>query len=106
MAPPPRSVELAAASKALADGCRRLSDGFIYRLAVQTSDGQRATVTWQIDTHRAECRPYVLRELSHQFRVDTPAEALEVLMTWGKEQLLAHLGTFTKDQLRPPSMRR
>jgi len=29
-----------------------------------------------------------------------------VLTTWSKEQLLAHLGTFTKEQLRPPSMRR
>lgn len=77
----------------------------MYRLAVQTKDGQRATVTWQIDTHRVECRPYVLRELSHQFRVDSPEAALEVMMTWTKQRLLDHLGQFTREQLRPPSMR-
>jgi tryptophan synthase alpha subunit len=106
LASPPRSAELAARSKALADTVRPVSDGFIYRLSVQTSDGHKATVTWQIDTHRTECRRYVLREISHQFRVDSPAEALEVLTSWTKDQLVAHLGTFTKEQLRPPSMRR
>jgi len=106
LASAPRSAELAAASEALADSSRRTGDGFLYRLSVTTSDGHQATVTWQIDTHRVECRRYVLREVSHQLHVSSPAAALEVLTTWSKEQLLAHLGTFTKEQLRPPSMRR
>lgn len=77
----------------------------MYRLSVTTSDGERATVTWQIDTHRADCRPYVLREIS-RFRVETPAAALEMLTTWSKERLVGHLGKFTKEQLRPPTIRR
>ena len=54
----------------------------MYRLSVEASDRGTATVTWQIDTHRKECRRYVLRELSHQFRVGTSEDALEVLMSW------------------------
>jgi DTW domain-containing protein YfiP len=104
LAAPPRSAELAARSEALADSSRQLSDGYLYRLRVQSSDGHLCTVTWQIDTHRAECRKYVLRELSHQFRVETPEAALEVLDSWTKERLVAHLGTFTREKLKPPSM--
>lgn len=102
----PRSAELAAASERLADSSRRTGDGFIYRLSVTSSDGEKVTVTWQIDTHRPECRKYVLREISHQFRVDTPEEALTALTTWSKSQLVAHLSRFPKAELLPPSMRR
>lgn len=77
----------------------------MYRLQVKTSDGQTATVTWQIDTHRVECRKYVLRDISQRLRVDSPEMALEVLTSWTKERLVAHLSTFTKHDLRPPAMR-
>jgi hypothetical protein len=78
-----------------------VGDGWLYRLQVESSDGHRCTVTWQIDTHRVECRRYVLRELSHQFRVSSPEEALAVVTSWTKDQLIAHLGRFTKKELRP-----
>lgn len=106
MAAPPRSSDLADCSEKLADSSRRTSDGYLYRLSVVTTDGQRATVTWQIDTHQKECKKYVLRQLSHQFRVADPEAALDVVINWTKERLLEHLGTFTAEQLRPPSMRR
>jgi hypothetical protein len=55
--------------------------------------------------HRAECRPYVLREISHQFRLETSAKALEALTTWSQEKLRKHLAQFPKKDLLPPSMR-
>lgn len=77
----------------------------MYSIAVRSSDGHLVTVTWQIDTHRKECRPYVLRVVSQQLRVDTPEQALEILATWTRDQLLAHLGQFPRERLLPPSMR-
>jgi hypothetical protein len=77
----------------------------MYALSVTSSDGHPMTVTWQIDTHLKECRRYVLREISHQFRVDSPEDALEALLTWTKDQLIAHLSAFTRSELMPPSTR-
>ena len=101
----PRSKDLAKKSQALADRCRSTGDGWIYAISVASSDGHDVTVTWQLDTHLKECRRYVLREISHQFRVASPEEALEVLTTWTKDELIAHLEKFTREELRPPSMR-
>ena len=47
----------------------------------------------------------MLRVVSQQLRVDTPEQALEILATWTRDQLLAHLGQFPRERLLPPSMR-
>lgn len=69
------------------------------------SDGKKATVTWQIDTHRDECLPYVLRDIASRLKLTGPDHVLEVLASWSSEQLKAHLGQHTSEDLRPPAMR-
>jgi hypothetical protein len=64
-----------------------------------------ATVTWEIDTHRSECLPYVLREVARQLRLDGPEAARDALMTWDRDRLIRHLSQFTQAELRPPAMR-
>ena len=63
------------------------------------------TVTWEIDTHRSEALPYVLRDVALRLRLAGPDDALEALTTWTQNRLREHLGQFTQAELRPPAMR-
>ncbi len=105
MAPPPRTAALAAASAKLADRDRKARHGWLYSIKVTTSDGKTATVSWEVDTHRAEALPYVLRNIAAQLRLASSDDVLEVLATWTQERLREHLGNFTQADLRPPAMR-
>lgn len=102
---PPRTADLAAASAKLADRDRKARHGRLYSVKVRTRDRKTATVSWEVDTHRYEALPYVLRDISVQLRIDGPDRALEVLQTWTHDQLCEHLGQFTQAELRPPAMR-
>ena len=80
--------------------------GHLFAIKMVTRDGNRATVTWPIDTHRKEALPYVLREVAACLRLTGPNQALVALKTWNRDRLVAHLQQFTQEQLRPPAMRR
>ena len=80
--------------------------GHLYRVSLVASDGKKATVTWQIDTHRAETRPYVLRDIAGSLHLSGPEHVLEVFGSWSLDELRAHLCQHTSEQLRPPSMKR
>lgn len=77
----------------------------MYKVKVTSSDGHPMTVTWQLDTHRSECLPYVLHAVADAFRVETTERAVEILMGWTKERLVEHLGQLSRQNLLPPSMR-
>lgn len=82
---------------------RKVADGLRYRVPCTTADGHRHSVTFQVDTHVKEVRPYVASQIARTLKV--PVGQLEdVLENWTTADLQKHLSTFTKDELRPPRM--
>jgi hypothetical protein len=62
-------------------------------------------VTFLIDDHPREHRPYVLRDVADCLRV--PRDEIEdVLANWSPDKLIEHLSTFTRQELLPPALRR
>ena len=106
MASPPSSADLAAKSAKLADNERPVRHGRLYGIRVISRDGKPVTVTWQIDTHRAEARPYVLNDVAARLRLPDSDSALEALTKWSREKLIAHLQQFDREHLLPPAMKR
>lgn len=83
---------------------RRVADGLRFRVRCRTSDGHDHAIGLQIDTHARETRPYVVGQLAAALHLPKD-EVLERIATWTPADLLAHLATFTKDELTPPRNR-
>jgi hypothetical protein len=79
--------------------------GQLFKIRVTSVDGEQATVTWQIDDHRAETLDYVLQNVARDLRLADADAALDALTNWSKQDLVTHLQQFTKESLMPPSMR-
>ena len=78
---------------------RKVTHGELFRVVVESSDGQQHAVTVQVDTHRKVPSVAALNDLADRIRV--PRESIDdVLSNWTPEQLSEHLATLTKAQLR------
>ena len=94
------------ASVARVTGVRgtRCNEGLRFRVTVRSSDGSTVGVSAQVDDHPKETRPYQLKQIARQWCVDHD-KIVDVLDTWGPDDLLAHLARFTKAELMPPTYR-
>lgn len=54
----------------------------------------------QVDDHPTETRPYAINQVADSWVVDRK-EILDVLDRGTANELLKHLGSYTKDQLKP-----
>jgi hypothetical protein len=76
----------------------------MFRVQVVSSDGHQCGVPIQVDSHPAQMRPYALNQIADTLLIDRE-EIHEVLEKGSKDDLHAHLGSYTKDQLKPLHLR-
>jgi len=76
----------------------------LFRIAVTSRDRKRVTVTFQVDDHPSEPRPYAIRQVADCLRIPRK-EIKEILADWTSDDLVAHLSKFTADELKPPACR-
>jgi aryl-alcohol dehydrogenase-like predicted oxidoreductase len=106
VAPTVQTAWLATAvSRLTGDPGRGSSEGQRYRLPLTTADGHKHAVSVQVDTHPAETRPYAVNQIANAWHIKHE-DIINVLTNWTPEQLLAHLSTFKKIDLMPPTFRR
>ncbi|MDQ3725565.1 MAG: hypothetical protein M3335_06720 [Actinomycetota bacterium] len=76
----------------------------MFRVEVISSDGHKCGVPVQVDDHPAQARPYALNAIADSLLIDRK-EIRRVLEEGTEEQLRAHLGKYTKAQLKPAHLR-
>jgi hypothetical protein len=76
----------------------------MFRVEVTSSDGHRCGVPVQVDDHPAQVRPYALNAIADSLLIDRE-EIHRVLADGSPEELRAHLGKYTKAQLKPLHLR-
>jgi len=69
-----------------------------------STDGQSCAVTLRVSDHRPEPSRRSLNDIADRLRINR-AEIEEALASWTHEQLVAHLETFTADELKAPAIR-
>ena len=69
-----------------------------------SSDGHTCGVPVQVDDHPDETRPYALNQIADSLLIDRQ-EIEAVLASGTMAQLQAHLGGYTKDELKPIRIR-
>lgn len=93
---------LSAIARLTGDPGRNARHGSLFRIEVESSDGQQSAVTVQVNDHRDRPSKAALNDIAARFRLDR--ENLdEVLDSWSKDQLAEHLGQFTAKELKPPA---
>jgi hypothetical protein len=71
----------------------------MFRVEVTSADGRAHAVTVQVDTHRKVPSKAIFNDLADRLRV--PRRQIDdVLDTWSREQLRAHLSGLAHEQLR------
>jgi hypothetical protein len=76
----------------------------MFRVEVVSSDGHKCGVPVQVDDHPDQARPYAVNAIADSLLIDRK-EIHRVLAEGTEEQLRAHLGKYTKAQLRPLHVR-
>ena len=77
----------------------------MFRVEITSVDGQKCGIPIQVDDHPAETRPYVLNAIADALLIERD-EIRAVLRDGTEEDLRAHLGRYTQDQLKPFRVRR
>jgi hypothetical protein len=77
----------------------------MYRITVESSDGHKCGVPVQVDDHPNQTRPYALNAIADALLIDR-GEIRQVLERGTEPQLRAHLEQYTKDELKPRSIRK
>lgn len=72
---------------------------------MRSVDGHSCGVPVQVDDHPTETRPYQLKAIADALLIERE-EVLDVLKDGTEAQLRAHLGQYTKDELKPMKFRR
>lgn len=71
----------------------------MFRVVVNSTDGQQVAVTVQVDTHRKVPSVAAMNDLADRLRI--PRGSIdEVLADWTRERLIEHLSSMTKAELR------
>jgi hypothetical protein len=96
---------VAAVARVTGDDGKACNEGKRFRVVVRSTDGHRVGVSVQVDTHPKETRPYQLKQIARQWCLDHNT-IMDVLDTWGPDDLLAHLARFSKAELMPPNYHR
>ena len=76
----------------------------MFRVVVTSSDGHECGVPVQVDNHPGQLRPYALNAIADALLIDRK-EIVKVLAEGTEEDLRAHLGQYTKAQLKPLHVR-
>jgi hypothetical protein len=76
----------------------------MFRVEVTSSDDHKCGVPVQVDSHPPQVRPYALNAIADSLLIDRQ-EIRRVLADGTPEELLAHLGKYTKAQLKPLHLR-
>lgn len=76
----------------------------MFRVEVTSSDGHRCGVPVQVDDHPTQVRPYALNAIADSLLIDRE-EIHRVLADGSLGELRAHLGKYTKAQLKPLHLR-
>ena len=93
---------LSAVARLTGDPGRSVRHGSLFRIEVESSDGQRCAVTVQVNDHRDQPSKAALNDLAARLRIDRK-ELDSVLDSWGNAKLSEHLSKFTAEELKPPA---
>ncbi len=91
---------LAAVARLTADSGKQVQHGLMFRVVVESADGERCGVPIQVDNHPGVCRPYVVNQVADSLLVDR-TEIRQVLDSGTHVELVAHLKHYTKEELKP-----
>ena len=77
----------------------------MFRVEVTSSDGHRCGVPILVDDHPAEPRPYQINQIADSLLIRRD-EIHAVMESGTSEELRKHLGSYTKEELKPPRFRK
>lgn len=92
---------LSAVARLTGDPGRSVRHGRLFRIEVESCDGDRCAVTIQVNDHRDTPSRASLNDIADRLRIDRK-EIATVLDSWDKAQLSEHLAKCTTERLRQP----